>query len=111
MMAAGASADHAREMFDRSVTVVFGLAALVAAVVALVLAMALARRLARPLERIAAAAARIADGDLDARVPEEGPAELRALAASYNAMAARLPSRRRCGASSSSTRRTSCGRR
>ncbi len=34
--------------------------------------------------------ARIADGDLDARVPEEGPAELRALAASYNAMAARL---------------------
>ena len=90
MMAAGASADHAREMFDRSVTVVFGLAALVAAVVALVLAMALARRLARPLERIAAAAARIADGDLDARVPEEGPAELRALAASYNAMAARL---------------------
>ena len=90
MMAAGDSADHAREMFDQSVTVVFGLAALVAAVVALVLAMALARRLARPLERIAAAAARIADGDLDARVPEEGPAELRALAASYNAMAARL---------------------
>ena len=31
MMAAGASADHAREMFDQSVTVVFGVAALVAA--------------------------------------------------------------------------------
>ena len=90
MMAAGSSADHAREMFDQSVTIVFGVAALVAAAVALVLAMALARRLARPLERIAAAAARIADGDLEARVPEEGPAELRALAASYNAMAARL---------------------
>ena len=90
MMAAGASADHAREMFDHSVTIVFGLAALVAAAVATVLAMALSRRLARPLERISAAAARIADGDLDARVPEEGPAELRALAASYNAMAARL---------------------
>ena len=90
MMAAGSSADHAREMFDHSVTIVFGLAALVAAAVAIVLAMALSRRLARPLERIAAAAARIADGDLEARVPEEGPAELRALAASYNAMAVRL---------------------
>ena len=90
MMAAGSSADHAREMFDHSVTIVFGVAALVAAAVALVLAMALARRLARPLERIAAAAVRIADGDLEARVPEEGPAELRALAASYNEMAARL---------------------
>jgi signal transduction histidine kinase len=90
MMAAGESAGHAREMFDQSVTVVFAVAALVAALVAIILAMALARRLARPLEHVAAAASRIADGDLGARVPEEGPAELRALAASYNAMAARL---------------------
>ena len=90
MMAAGDSAGHAREMFDQSVTVVFAVAALVAGLVAIVLAMALARRLARPLEQVAAAASRIADGDLEARVPEEGPAELRALAASYNAMAARL---------------------
>ncbi len=61
---------------------------------------------------LAAAAARIADGDLTARVPEEGPEELRALAESYNTMAARLaeqeadPARvhRQC-------RRTSCARR
>ncbi len=90
MMAAGDSADHAHEMFDASVTLVFALAAGVAAVVAVVVALALARRLARPIERLAAAAARIAEGDLSARVPEEGPAELRALAASYNTMAARL---------------------
>ncbi|HEU0245347.1 MAG TPA: ATP-binding protein, partial [Candidatus Limnocylindrales bacterium] len=40
--------------------------------------------------RIADAARRLADGDLDVRVPEEGPQELRDLAAAYNAMAARL---------------------
>jgi two-component system sensor histidine kinase BaeS len=90
MIAAGASADHAREMFDSSVTVVFALAAGVAALVALALAMVLARRLARPIERLASAAAQIADGDLTARVEEEGPEELRALAAAYNSMAARL---------------------
>ena len=43
--------------------------------------MLLARRLARPLERIADAARRLADGELGVRVPEEGPAELRDLAA------------------------------
>jgi signal transduction histidine kinase len=90
MMAAGDSADHAHAMFDESVTLVFGIAAAVAAVVAVALAVVLARRLARPIERLAAAASRIADGDLSARVPEEGPAELRGLAASYNTMAARL---------------------
>ena len=90
MMAAGASADHAREMFDQSVTIVFAVAALVAAAVALVLAAALARRLGRPIEQMAEAASRMADGDLETRVPEEGPAELRALAAAYNMAARRL---------------------
>lgn len=90
MMAAGDTADHAREMFDASITVVFVIAALVAAAVALGVAIVLARRLARPIERLAAAASRIADGDLAARVPEEGPVELRALAAAHNTMAVRL---------------------
>ena len=90
MMAAGASADHAREMFDQSITIVFALAAIVAAAVALAVAAALARRLGRPIERMADAASRIADGDLETRVPEEGPAELRALAVAYNTMAGRL---------------------
>jgi len=90
MIEAGDTADHARGMFDESVTVVLLLAAAVAAVVALLLAVVFARRLARPIERLAGAAEKIADGDLSARVPEDGPAELRSLAAAYNAMAARL---------------------
>jgi signal transduction histidine kinase len=90
MEAAGASADHARDMFDRSVTVVFLVALLVAALVAMAVAAMLARRLARPIERVAEAASRIAEGDLEARVPEDGPDELRALAVAYNMMAARL---------------------
>src|SRR4051812_24283941 len=45
----------------------------------------------RPLRRLRAAAAGIADeGDLDRPVPDAGPAELRALAGSFNAMLARL---------------------
>ena len=90
MIAAGDTADHARAVFDQSVTIVLLVAAVVAVVVALLLAVAFARRLARPIERLADAAAQIADGDLAARVPEEGPAELRSLAAAYNTMAERL---------------------
>jgi signal transduction histidine kinase len=90
MMAAGESAEHAHQMFDASVSGVLAVAGLVAAAMAAVLAMVLARRLARPIERLAEGAARIADGDLDARVAEDGPAELRALAAAYNRMAERL---------------------
>lgn len=90
MMAAGESAEHAHAMFDESVTGIFLVAAAVAVVTAVGLATLLARRLALPIERLAAGAARIADGDLDARVPENGPAELRALAEAYNRMAQRL---------------------
>jgi len=90
MVAAGDTADHASAMFDESVTVVLVVAATVAAVVAVLLAILLARRLARPIERLALAAGQIADGDLGVRVAEDGPAELRALAAAYNTMAERL---------------------
>ncbi|OGO55103.1 MAG: hypothetical protein A2V85_00965 [Chloroflexi bacterium RBG_16_72_14] len=90
MMAAGDSADHARAMFDSSVTVVFGVALAIAAVVALVLAAVFARMVARPIQHVAGAAERIAAGDLTTRVPEEGPTEVRALAAAYNTMADRL---------------------
>jgi signal transduction histidine kinase len=90
MVAAGDSADHARAMFDQSVALVLGVAGVVAALVAIVLAVLLARRLARPIETLADAAERIADGDLSTRVVEDGPAELRSLAAAYNTMAERL---------------------
>ena len=90
MMAAGSSAEHARAMFDTSVAAVLWIAAAVAGVVAVALAVVLTRRMARPIERLAEAADRIAEGDLSARVPEEGPAELRSLALAYNTMAERL---------------------
>jgi signal transduction histidine kinase len=90
MTAAGESAAHAQDMFDRSITVVFAIAILVAALVAVALALVLARVLARSIRRVAGAAELLAAGDLTTRVPEEGPTEVRALAAAYNAMAGRL---------------------
>lgn len=90
MMAAGDSADHARQMFDSSVVGVVAVTAVIAAVVAATLAIVLARMLARPIERLAEAADKVAADGPAERVPETGPAELRRLAAAYNAMAARL---------------------
>jgi signal transduction histidine kinase len=67
-------------------------------VVLLVLAMAGAgvrallslRRMSVPLDDLLAAAGRVAEGDYSARVAEKGPAEVRALAAAFNSMAAKL---------------------
>ncbi|MDJ0379688.1 HAMP domain-containing sensor histidine kinase [Streptomyces sp. G-G2] len=47
----------------------------------------LGARLVRPAERLADAAHRLGDGKLGARVPEEGPKELRSAAIAFNAMA------------------------
>jgi two-component system, OmpR family, sensor histidine kinase BaeS len=90
MMEAGDSAEHARDMYDDSVTNVVIAASLVAVVASVGLAILLARMLARPLAEIGAAARRIADGDYAARVPREGPEELASLADSFNQMAASL---------------------
>jgi signal transduction histidine kinase len=90
MAAAGDSVENARQMFDQSVSLVVLLAAVVAAVSAVILAMVLARRIARPIERLAELAARTAEGDLRSIAPDEGPAEVRALAAAYNVMVDRL---------------------
>ena len=56
----------------------------------LALAWVLAGTLARPLARLGAAAGRLGEGDLDARVSPEGPKELAALATAFNRMAAAL---------------------
>ncbi len=90
MVAAGDTAEHAHAMFDTSVTVVFGLALAIAAVVAIVLAAVFARMIARPIQRVARGAGQVAAGDLTVRVPENGPAEVQALAAAFNTMADRL---------------------
>jgi two-component system sensor histidine kinase BaeS len=90
MMEAGDSADHARAMFDESVTRVVVAAGVVAAAASILLAIVLARRIARPLADVSAAARRVADGDYSTRVPREGTEELVSLADSFNQMAASL---------------------
>ena len=90
MTQAGDSAQHARDMYDVSVTRVVAAASIVAVIASLGLAIVLARMLAKPLAEIGAAARRIADGDYAARVPREGPEELASLADSFNQMAASL---------------------
>jgi two-component system phosphate regulon sensor histidine kinase PhoR len=73
--------------------------ALVAAAAALALfvgvlaARTISRRLTRPLSRMRSAATSIADGNLDARIPEEGTTELAQLAVTVNRMASDLRSR------------------
>ncbi|NJP67487.1 sensor histidine kinase [Streptomyces spiramenti] len=47
----------------------------------------LGRRTVRPAEQLAAAARELGEGRLSVRVPEQGPAELRAAAEAFNAMA------------------------
>ena len=95
MMEAGDSAEHARDMYDDSVTTVVIAASLLAVVASVALAVILARMLARPLAEIGAAARRIADGDYAARVPRQGPEELASLADSFNQMAASLEEQER----------------
>ncbi len=64
--------------------------ALGALVISLLVAAASARRLGRPLDALVAFTGRVAEGRLDERVAVTGVAEVRALAESMNAMAARL---------------------
>jgi len=90
MMEAGDTAEHAREMYDDSVTTVVVAASILAVVASIALAVVLGRMLARPLDEVSAAARRVADGDYAARVPRDGPEELASLADSFNQMAASL---------------------
>jgi len=54
------------------------------------LTLPLSRRLTRPLSDLSAAAEAIRAGDLEARVEQDAPTEVAALAVSFNAMAAQL---------------------
>jgi signal transduction histidine kinase len=53
-------------------------------------ALLLGRAILRSIERLRGASSALARGDLTARAPESGPAELAELAASFNEMAARI---------------------
>jgi two-component system sensor histidine kinase PrrB len=83
-----AQLEHRQSALDHRL-ITIGLLALVAAGAGVWLA---AELLLRPLRRLRAVASSIADDeDLDRRVPaDDGPGELRSLAASFNAMLARL---------------------
>ena len=63
--------------------------------VAVLLAGGLARGVARPLEELAAAAGRVAAGDLTVRVPVRGDREVRRLIAAFNNMVAEMDRGRR----------------
>lgn len=95
MVEAGDEADHAREMFDASVTGVLLLTVVVAALASLLMAVLLGRWLARPIAEAGRAAHRVAAGDYAARVPPRGPDELADLAESFNVMAASLQEQER----------------
>jgi len=82
-----ADLEHRRAALRRRLALI-GLAVLVVAAVGVWLA---ADLVLRPLRRLRAAAAGIeTEGDLERSVPVAGPAELRALAGSFNAMLRRL---------------------
>jgi signal transduction histidine kinase len=74
----------------RRATLVLALLGAVVLALGLAAAALIAREIARPLARLEEAAGRVADGDLDARAPEEGSHEQRTLARSFNEMTARL---------------------
>ena len=57
-----------------------------AASVALAAALVLARSIEGPIEKLGGAAAELAGGDLAARAPEDGPAEIASLARAFNEM-------------------------
>ena len=90
MVLHGDTSGSAREMFDHSVTNIFGLAAAVALATSIVLAAILAYFMARPLERVEVAARALAGGDYAVRAPERGTREVAAVARAFNGMAETL---------------------
>lgn len=60
--------------------------AIIGLIVAVILAVFTSQTIARPLQTFAAAARRIAKGDLDQQVPVKGPSEVRDVAIAFNSM-------------------------
>ncbi len=68
------------------------LVAVAASTASIAAALLLGRSISRPIERLRKTSSAVAGGDLGARAPEEGPAEIAELARSFNEMAANLES-------------------
>jgi signal transduction histidine kinase len=77
-------------MFSSGHDVVLLLVAAAASTAAVGAALLLGRSISGRIDRLSAASRVLAAGDLGARAPEDGPAELHALASSFNEMAADL---------------------
>ena len=86
------SLDRVTERLTRA-RLLIGVAAAAALLVGMAAAWLIARRLTRPLADVNRAASRIASGDLGARAPQAGSAEVVAVAATINTMASELAAR------------------
>lgn len=84
-----------RDSILRSYVLPFLLVYAVLILAALGVAALLARRIARPLETVAAAAERVAEGDLETRVDERTGGEAGVLVRAFNTMVGRLAQQRR----------------
>jgi signal transduction histidine kinase len=84
--------EHLDHAFADALVLALSIAAGAALLVALVTSTLLARRIAQPIRALAEAARGLAGGRYSARVPPQGPEELRELAGAFNSMAARLES-------------------
>lgn len=82
---------HAEEAFDHTWQLSLGLALLVACLTSIMVSAFLSRGITGPLARVRSAAKRVAAGDYNTRVPEDGMgAELAEMASAFNRMAAEL---------------------
>ncbi len=84
---------YATSALDSRVTRYWLLLAAIGGIVlaaATVVGLRFARTLTKPLSALERAAAAVGGGDLDARAPEQGPPEVRAVAAEFNETVARL---------------------
>jgi len=86
-----ATEQHVDEAFANAILLSLAMAVAVALIAALTVTWLVSRRIAVPVTALAAAAARLAAGHYDTRVPEPGlGTEFTALADSFNTMAGRL---------------------
>jgi signal transduction histidine kinase len=77
-------------MFHMGADVVILAVAAASSTVAIAAALLVGRSITAPVERLRAASNVLAAGDLSARAPEQGPAEIAELGVAFNGMAARL---------------------
>jgi signal transduction histidine kinase len=83
------SVERAMDPFRDAELLLVGIGA-ATAILAVLLSRTISARLARPIQELTAASGRLAAGDFDVQVPEAGNVELRALAVSFNGMAAKI---------------------